>query len=69
MCIFAVSKIFIKAKSLKRKLKIIVYQQIADYFIAALELIPKDDIQTFQKVLETAVGFDEYCVDKEIYLN
>jgi hypothetical protein len=57
-------------KTQRRKLQIFIYQKIADHFVWILSKLPKnDDDKMFGIWFDMAMNFNDYCVEKEIYLN
>lgn len=73
MCTFATSLIFIKVERLKNRLKeyqIKYYQAKADLFILALKSAQQaNNDKMFNLIYAEAMNFNDYCVEKEIYLN
>ena len=52
-----------------RELKIKLYQKIADYSILMLASVQQAEDSRFEVIHEAAMKFNQYCVDKDIYLD
>jgi hypothetical protein len=52
-----------------REFKIKCYQKIANYFILMLASVQQAGDSRFEIIYEAAIRFNQYCVDKEIYLD
>ncbi len=50
-----------------KKIKIKIYQKIANFFISQLKQTNNDKI--FDKLYMMAFEFNNYCVEQDIYLN
>jgi hypothetical protein len=64
-----VKSIYSKYRELKIRIKIQIYQKIADYMILTLASVQQAEDSRFEMIYDVAIRFNEYCVDKEIYLD
>lgn len=58
-----------RLKSEWRKLKIAFYQKVADQLVLMLMTTTGSSDVTFEYIYNIAMKFNEYCIEKDIYLN